>query len=231
MGATPDQLRGEVEARRAHLAHHVDLLADRMAPRRVARRRIDASRRRLTDMKEQVMGTANDTAHGTRDLAERAGDTAGQLAHRVGDTAGQLGQRIGDTAGQASDAVQHTPARVRRQTRGNPLAAGIIAFGAGMLAGTLLPVSQAEQRAGAHLREHADDLVEPLKQAAGTAAQEIKEEMTEPARDAVESVKSTAQDALDTTKDTGRQAARTTAEEVKQTGQDAAREIRDQAGT
>ncbi|MFF4343032.1 DUF3618 domain-containing protein [Kitasatospora sp. NPDC001540] len=227
MGTTPDELRNDVEVRRAHLARNVDLLADRMAPRRIAQRRVGAVRRRLTSAKEHVMGSVNDTGHGvlqgTGELAGRVGDSAGQVADRIGDT-------VGEGAGQVAGAVQQAPEQVRRQTRGNPIAAGIIAFGAGMLAATLLPVSETEQRAGAQLREHADELVEPLKQAATQTVQEVKEELREPAQEAVESVRATAQEAVHTTTDAGRQAAQSTAEDLKQTGQDAARQVRDQAG-
>ncbi|MFG3226916.1 DUF3618 domain-containing protein [Kitasatospora sp. NPDC048194] len=226
MGTTPDQLRGEVEARRAHLAHNVDRLAERVTPRRVARRRMDATKRRLTSAKEQVMGSVSNT--GTA-VGESARDLAGQVGDSTGALTGQVGETISDTAAQVADAARHAPAQVRSQTRGNPIAAGIIAFGAGMLAGTLLPVSQAEQHAGAQLREHADDLLQPVKQAASEAVQEVREELREPAQQAVESVKATAQDAVQSTTQAGRQAAQTTAGDLKEVGQDAARQAREQA--
>lgn len=225
MGTTPDELRGEVEARRTHLAHNVDLLAERITPRRVVRRRMDATRSRLTSVKEQVMGSVSET--GTA-----AGGSARQAAAHTGDSAGQLSDQVGgtisDTAGRLAETARQAPAQVRHQTRGNPIAAGIIAFGAGMLAGTLLPVSEAEQRAGAQLREHADGLLEPVKQAATDAVQEVKEELREPAHEAVESVRATAQDAVRTTTEAGRQAAQTTASDLQQVGQDAARQAREQ---
>ena len=217
MGTTPDELRTDVEARRSRVAHNVDLLTERVAPNRIARRRVDSARRRLTSVKEQVMGSVNDTGHAARDMVGQAGDTAGQLTDQVGDTAGQV-----------AETVQQAPARARRQTQGNPLAAGIIAFGAGMLAATLIPVSEAEQRAGAQVREHADSLVEPAKQAATGAVKHVTQELREPAQDAVQSVKSTAQDAMQATQEIGRHAAQDTAEGLKQVGSDTAQEVRGQ---
>ncbi|MEW1910039.1 DUF3618 domain-containing protein [Kitasatospora sp. NPDC085895] len=204
MGATPDELRDEVEARRAHLAHNVDLLADRVAPGRIAHRRADAARRGLTGVKERVMGSVDDTTSTVEDIAGRVGDGTGQLAESAHNAAGQL-----------AEGVQQTPAEIRHRTRGNPLAAGIIAFGAGMLAGTLFPATRVERQAGARLREHADDLTEPIKQAVGQAAQEVKEDLQQPAREAVDSVRTTAQDAAQTTADRSRQAVRHTTDTLK----------------
>ena len=82
-----------------------------------------------------------------------------------------------------------------RQTQGNPLAAGLIAFGVGWLVSSLLPASEKEkqlaQQAETAVREHKDTLLEPAKQ----AAQEIGEQLKPAAQEAVESVKATAQDA------------------------------------
>lgn len=218
MGTTPDELKGEVEARRSHLARNVDLLAERVTPSRIAWRRVDSARHRLTTVKEQVMGSATDTGHSARHLAGQAGDAAGQLTDRVGDAAGQV-----------AETAQQAPALARRRTQGNPLAAGIIAFGAGMLAAALVPASDAEQRLGAQVREHADELLEPAKQAATEAAQHVAQELREPAQDAAQSVTSTTREAVQETRETGRQAAQESAEGLKQVGSDAAEQVRGQA--
>ncbi|MGW6915610.1 DUF3618 domain-containing protein [Kitasatospora sp. NPDC054939] len=219
MGTTPDQLRSHVEARRAHLAHNVDLLADRMAPRRIAHRRVDATRKRLTSVKESVMGSATDATHSTGDTARTAADTATR-------TAENLGHAVGDATSQMSEAVQQAPAQLRRGTRGNPIAAGLVAFGAGMLAAALLPVSEAEERAGAQLREHGSELIEPVKQTATDIVQDVKEGMREPAAQAAASIRSTAQEAVQTTKDTGQEAAQAAADDLRRAGHDAAQQTR-----
>lgn len=215
MGTTPDELRSEMEARRAHLAHNVDLLADRVAPGRIARRHVHAARKRLTDVKERVMGTASNTPSSA---------TAHAQARQVGDAAGQPTEHVSSTAsrpsGQKPEPAHQAPAHAHRGTQGDPLAAGIIAFGIGMLAGTLLPVSEAAQRVGSQLREHADDLVQPLKEAANEAVQTAKQELREPAQEALQSVESTAQEAVETTKNSARHAAEETADGLKQNERD-----------
>ncbi|MGW0364561.1 DUF3618 domain-containing protein [Streptomyces sp. NPDC002990] len=216
MGATPEELRNDLEYRRAHLARNVDLLTDRVTPRRVARRKVGSARHRLTTMKEQVMGTAQDAAQSVTDSAAQA---TGSVAETARDTAGQIGE-----------AVQSAPEQIKRQTQGSPLGAGLMAFGAGMLAAALLPTTRAEERLGQQLREHSDELVEPVKQTAVGAVREVQDELREPAAEAVEAVKSTAQEAAQTTKEEARTAGRETVEGVREAGQDTVRETRGPGG-
>jgi gas vesicle protein len=224
MGAEPDELRRDVEQSRAHLAQDVDRLADRVVPGRVARRKADAVQNRFTGVKERVMGTAHSGTGTARGAVRSVADGAGQTAGRVGGAVKDTGDQLGDTARQ-------TPDIVKRQTQGSPLAAGLIAFGAGMLAAALLPTTSAEERAGAGLREHADDLVEPVKQAALESAQNVKEELREPAAEAVGSVQDTAREAVRTTGDKAREAGQESAEGLRATGQEAVTEVRDPHGS
>lgn len=226
MGSTPDQLREEIETRRTHLAHNVDRLADRITPGKVAHRKVDAAQRRLTGMKERVMGTAHDTAGATRGAADGVTDKAAQLRDTAKDTVAHVGSTAKDTAADVGDTVQQAPARIRRQTQGSPLAAGIMAFGVGLLAAALLPSSRAEAQAGAALREHADTVLEPAKQAAVSAAQDIRDDLREPAAQALDAVKSTAQDAAQAGKEATQDAGRQAAHGLKDTGQAAVQEIR-----
>ncbi|MFF2306070.1 DUF3618 domain-containing protein [Streptomyces sp. NPDC058128] len=212
MGTTPDELRTDVEYRRAHLARNVDLLADRIAPGRMAQRKVDAMRHRVSGVKERVMGTAQDTARG-------ASGSLGQAADSLTDSVREAGSG-------AQDAIQQAPEQIKRQTQGSPLAAGLIAFGAGMLAAALLPTTEAEEHAGHRLREHSDELLEPVKQTALDAAHEVRDELKEPVAHAVESVKDTAQGAVSTTTDHAQQAGRETADGLRQAGQDTATEVR-----
>lgn len=217
MGTTPDELRNDVEYRRGHLARNVDLLADRITPRKVARRKADSMRKQVSGVKERVMGTAHDAAQGT----------SGSL-HRATDGIAEAGMEAGHNV---QEAVQQAPAQIRRQTQGSPLAAGLMAFGAGMLAAALLPTTEAEERAGRQLREHSEDLLEPVKQTAVHAAEEVREELKEPAAHAVESVKSTAQDALTATTEHAQNAGRETAEGLRDVGHDTGAEVRRAPGS
>ena len=94
-----------------------------------------------------------------------------------------------------ADGAKHAPQAVRQQTQGNPLAAGVIAFGAGWLISSLLPASEKEKQATMEAKdkvsEHSDALTAPLKE----SAQNAKENLQPHAQQAADSVKSTATDA------------------------------------
>jgi DNA replication initiation complex subunit (GINS family) len=114
---------------------------------------------------------------------------------------------VQDVASSAASAVQHAPETISRQAQGNPLAAGLIAFGVGWLVSSLLPASEKEKQLASQaeqtVRENKDALLQPAKE----AAQEMGEQLKPAAQDAVESVKSTAQDAAQTVKEEGQSAA------------------------
>lgn len=223
MGTEPEELKAQVEDSRARLSHDVDRLADKVAPGKVARRKADATQHRLSSLKERVMGATDRTG-------VQPGQKAQDLAESAGDAAGQAGDTVRHTADQVGRSVQEAPRQVTRQTQGSPLAAGIIAFGAGMLAAALLPASETEERVGSRLREHSDELLQPAKQTAQEAAQDLKEGMRQPAAEAAESVKGTAQDAAEATKQQVRDSGQEAASGLREVGQDAAQEARDQSG-
>jgi hypothetical protein len=93
---------------------------------------------------------------------------------------------------------------VRRGTEGNPLAAGLIAFGAGWLISSLAPASRKEQELADQAKDWALEHGQPV---AKHLADEVKENLREPAQHAVEEVKSTATDAASTVADETRSAA------------------------
>ncbi|WP_256356265.1 DUF3618 domain-containing protein [Streptomyces sp. PKU-EA00015] len=136
MGTSPDRMRAEIESTRRQLSYDVDELADRTSPRRMARRRSRRLRGALSGARDRVMGTAS---HAT----SRAQGGLHETAQSAQESAGQAADTVRDAAGQAGDAAKRAPEQAMRQTQGNPLAAGLIAFGAGLLAASLLPASEA----------------------------------------------------------------------------------------
>src|SRR5215217_800144 len=195
----PDVIRRQIEDTRRELSYDVDALNEKVNPARVVDRRVSAAKGRITNLKEKVMGTAQDTTSQAHGLASNAAGSVQGAASSAADS-------VSSAASSAVGAVQQTPDQVIRQTQGNPLAAGLIAFGVGWLVSSLLPASEKErqlaQQAESAVREHKDTLLEPAEQ----AAQEIGEQLKPAAQDAVESVKSTAQDAASTVKEEGQAA-------------------------
>ncbi len=105
-------------------------------------------------------------------------------------------ESVGDDASDTMNKVHDAPGALASQTRGNPLAAGLIAFGAGLLASSMIPGSEKEREMVHTLKDKA----EPLTHEVADAAKSIAQDMKEPAADAVEAIKSSAQDSVQTVK-------------------------------
>ena len=216
----PEVIRRQIEDTRRELSYDVDALNEKVNPARVVDRRVSAAKGRITNLKEKVMGSAHDTASSTQGMASNAaGSVQGATSSAV--------SSVQDAASSAVGAVQQAPDAVVRQTQGNPLAAGLIAFGVGWLVSSLLPASEKEkqlaQQAESAVREHKDALLEPAKQ----AAQEIGDQLKPAAQDAVESVKATAQDAAATVKDEGQAAV----QDVQGQAQHSKEKVQSQSGS
>ena len=198
----PEQIRREIERTQAALSQDVDALTDKVTPGKIVERRVDRARDAATKLKEKVMGSDPHGSGGYGGGGVRS--AVCDAADRVSGTASSAASSVQDAASTAADAVQQAPQAIRRQTRGNPLAAGLIAFGAGWLVSSLLPASRREQELADQAKQVAQEKVQPvLQQVAG----EVGDNLREPAQQAAESVKATAQDAKDTVADEGRSAA------------------------
>jgi gas vesicle protein len=195
----PDVIRRQIEDTRRELSYDVDALNEKVNPARVVDRRVSAAKGRMTSLKERVMGSAHDTTSSAQGMASSAAGSVQGAASSAADS-------VSSAASSAVGAVQQAPDQVIRQAQGNPLAAGLIAFGVGWLVSSLLPASQKEQQLAQQaedaIKEHKDTLLEPAKQ----AAQEIGDQLKPAAQDAMESVKSTAQDAAAAVKEEGQSA-------------------------
>lgn len=181
--------------------------------------------------KDKVMGSSDPYSGGTNvsgtygtgpSVSDRAQHLAGSATDTINDTARSAASTVSDTTSTVQDAVQQAPQAVVRQTRGNPLAAGLIAFGAGWLVSSLLPASQREQELAEQAKQHAGEIGQPLLDAAEDAAAEMKDHLQEPAQQAVESVRDTAADAGHTVTEESRSAA----QDVQDRAQDAAGTVR-----
>ncbi|MGP4032148.1 DUF3618 domain-containing protein [Pseudarthrobacter sp. 1C304] len=173
MSENPDVIRADIEATRARLGTNVDAVADKVTPSHVVQRQTEKVKESVKDAvfgaKEKVMGAADHTAG------------------NVHSATGSAGAHLGD----AGAAIGDAPARAKTKTQGNPLAAGLIAFGAGLLVSSLIPASQKEREAADALKSAAEPLTTELTEAAKHVAEGLKE----PAQEAMENVKATAADA------------------------------------
>lgn len=181
----PEQIRREIEGTQRALGADVDRLTEKVNPSRIVERRVERARGAVTNVKEKIMGSPT---HPT---------PTHQSGYHTGSSTSQIGDRASSAASSAADAVSSAPQAVRQQAQGNPLAAGLIAFGAGWLVASLIPASQKEQEIATQAkdaaREHASAVTGPL----GEVANQAKENLREPTQQAVEAVRSTATEAAD----------------------------------
>jgi uncharacterized protein YjbJ (UPF0337 family) len=203
MAEEPDRLRQNIENTRASLTHDVDRLAEKTSPAKVAQRRWNS-------VKEKVMGSTDHARHA-------AGNTTSSAVNTVQDKASHVGGVASEKAHDAADAVRSAPQAVAAQTQGNPLAAGIIAFGVGMLAATLIPVTDAERRAGQQLKDNSGELTDKVKD----IATDMKDDLSGTVQQAVGQIKDTAQDAAQTTRDQAQSSAQDVKDQTQQAAQNA----------
>jgi ElaB/YqjD/DUF883 family membrane-anchored ribosome-binding protein len=192
MTGDPEQIRNDIQRTQRDLSADVDALTEKVSPARVIERRVEHTRGAMTNIKEKIMGSTSSTV-------STATDT------------------VGSTMSSAADAVTSAPEAAHRRTEGNPLAAGLIAFGTGWLVSSLLPATAPERHAAAQVKDAATDYAQPLAHQLGEAGREMQDQLHEPARQAVESVKSTATDAAAAVKDQTRSAADDVSAQARQT--------------
>jgi Protein of unknown function (DUF3618) len=206
----PDEIRADIERTRAALSNDVDELAETVKPKNVAQRQVDKVKEAASNVKERVMGSNDDDYSGSAigtvtDSASSARDAVAGKAYAARDT-------VTERASEARGAVSRAPTAVKQKAQGNPLAAGVIAFGLGMLVSSLIPATEKERQAVSQLQEN----LEPVKEKASELAREVGESLKPAAQEAAQSVKAVAAEG---------------AQNVKQEGAAAAAEIKDQAQT
>ncbi len=189
MSTDPDQIRDDIERTRAELSSDVDALTDKVSPAQAAQRQADKVRAAVSGVKDTVMGRVADGADSASSAVSALGSSAAGLPHTA-----------------------------ERKTRGNPLAAGLVAFGAGWLLSSLFPSSRQEQE----LAHAAKEQAAPLVQEAKDAAQGVADTLREPAQEAVAAVKDRAAEAGSTL----REESRTTADDVRAEATDATEAVR-----
>jgi len=180
MSENPDAIRADIEATRARLGTNVDAVADKVTPSHIVQRQTDRVKDAVFGVKEKVMGAAD---HTTGNMHSAGGNAASHL-------------------NDAGSAVADAPHLAKTKTQGNPLAAGLIAFGAGLLVSSLIPASTKEREAADALKTAAEPLTTELTE----AAQHVAEGLKEPAQAAMENVKATATDAAQNVKGEGQMA-------------------------
>jgi gas vesicle protein len=222
MSTDPDQIRSEIDQTQRELSADVDALTDKISPPRIMERRVRRTRTAITNMKDKMMGS-------TSDAYQTAGSATSGVTSGVGESvsarASAARDTVADTASSAVDTARSAPDMVRRRTEGNPLATGLIAFGAGLLLSSLLPASEPEQRVASQVKDFATEQGRPVAEQLGEAGQQAAQQLKESAQQRAETVKETATDAASTVSSEAQSAA----SDVTGQAQQAAGRVRDQS--
>jgi gas vesicle protein len=219
---SPEDIRRDIESTRRELSSDVDALTDKVSPKRVVERRVDRTKSAVTRAKEKVMGSSSSSPYGN---GSRSGGL-GAAGDRVSSAAGNVGGTVSDTASSVASAASSAPDQARARTQGNPLAAGLIAFGAGWLVSSILPATEKEKRAATAVKEKAQEHSDTIKAPLTEAANEVKDNLREPAQQAAQSVKSTAQEGVDSVKSDAQSAAG----DVRGQARDSKEQVQDPSG-
>jgi gas vesicle protein len=117
----------------------------------------------------------------------------GSVRDRVMGAADDVGSSLSDAAGGVGEAKD----RVARKAEGNPLALGLIAFGAGLLIASLIPASEKEKELAGNVKEQAQPLVDEI----ADVAKDVGAHLKEPAAEAAHAVQESAADSVQVVKD------------------------------
>ena len=173
MGKTAAEVREEIELARDDLGDTIDAIGEKVSPRRIAQRRAEKVRNSATHLRERIMGSA-ESGYGT--------------------TSAKMGDAVGTLQSGASGAVEFgkdAPHKIEQQTQGNPIAAGLVAFGFGLGLASLLPETPVEARQAREIRRR---VVEPVKEGVTEAGRNIAGDLKDSAKESAEAVKATATD-------------------------------------
>lgn len=221
MNTNPSQLREDIEQTRSRLSDNVDALADQANPAHVAKRQVSKTKAAAGRFLDRILGTAED-------LRDAAVDTAHQAVEGVQEAAEGVSARARGVVESVADA----PVAARRQAQGNPLAAGVVAFGVGLLLAAAFPPSRKERELAQSVKEQAKPLTDQIV----AAGQEVVENLAEPAQEAFDSLKESAAEAVQHVQQEGSDAVsevqdvmRESAGEVTETAQQSVREVQHEA--
>jgi gas vesicle protein len=193
MGESTEELSTEIAGTRQRMASDLDALQDRVSPSAIMDRRKEAARSGVLGVRDKIMGKASDVRSG----------------------AGSAGSGATDTLQGAAQGAAHG---VQGQVQGSPLAAGLVAFGAGVVIAGLIPATAKEAQLASTLADTAQEKGGPLVEQAKSLGQEMGQDLKDRAAGAAQEVKDTATESVGRVKDEGQTAAENVRSEARPNG-------------
>jgi uncharacterized protein YjbJ (UPF0337 family) len=203
MGQSAEELRQQIAETRGELGLTVDAISDHVSPARIVQRRKDRVASRWNAAKGSVMGAKESVMGSASNLGSSLSSVAESVTHSP-----QAAKEQGTQA-------------VVAQTKGQPIVAGVVAFGAGFLIASAFPGSRTEGQIAQKVQDLAQPVVEELK----ASGQEAVEALKEPALETVGQLKEAAMSGADQVRGTAQEAIG----ETKESLSGASQELSDQA--
>lgn len=193
MGQSTEELTSQIEDTRGRMASDLDALQDKVSPSAIVQRRKEATKNRIGSVRDRVMGAAS--------------SAGGTVSDKMPSPSGV----VGSVQGGAQSGVSSAQDRVQ----GSPLAAGVVAFGAGMVIASLFPATSREADAAHRVVETAKDKGQPLMDEAKAAGQELGQDLKDRATEAAQQVKDSATESAQQVKDEAQSSAESVKSEAK----------------
>lgn len=187
MGQSTAEVRHDIERTRQEMTGTIGAIADRVSPNKTWERQKQRVVERMRSMRRHVMGEAEHVAHTAEEAMHGARRHGEHVAQEAREAPAQIGREV------------------RHEVQGNPIAAGVIAFGTGLLAAYLFPPSSAERRVAMQAHREAKPAVDEVKQAGRQVGEEVKTSAEEAARSAKETVGESARHVVDEAKGSAEQ--------------------------
>jgi len=189
MGSSTEELTSDIATTRERMAEDIDALQDRVSPSAIVHRRKQAAKGRVAGWRDKIMGTA-----------QNAGFTAASTTAGAAGGVQDVYQGVSDRAHGALDTAQG-------RVEGSPLAAGLVAFGAGVVVAGLFPATKREADVASTVVDTVRDQGAPLLDEARSIGQQMGQDLKQTATEAAAEVKDTAAESAAHVKDEGRSAA------------------------
>ena len=168
MSTDPDQIRSEIDQTQRELSADVDALTEKISPPRIVERRVRAHPRGDDEREGQDHGQHIGRLPDGR-LRHGTSGIGGERQRPGFRRAGHAPRTRRAPRSSAADTVRSAPDTVRRRATGNPIAAGLVAFGAGWLLSSLLPASEPEQQVATQVKDFAAEQGRPVAKQLGEA--------------------------------------------------------------
>lgn len=240
MGKSATEVRREIANTRGELSQTIQALevridevresvVDKVSPKRVLQRKTAEVRQRLEDMGAAITGSTQAMTGSVKDAkatladkssmtTERTGDLMGRTKSKIRGQAQELSERAEEVTSGTGSQAKAAPAVLRQRTESNPMAAGLVALGAGFLVAALLPPTDRERQTAARVQTR----LEPVKKQVTQVGKDIAGELQQSAQGSVEQLKERATEAVEQVK----QDAQSSTEVVKDEAQDATTQVK-----